>query len=142
MVKAKELMDYLCNELEFRFFSGVPCSELQLLYNEMDPNKMHYIPAVTETIAIGIASGVWISNVRSCVMMDSKKINSIKPILDNINIRLEIPVLFIFGGDCKSDYLNMSSLHKNYKKQLDDITNYMNTKKLPSGIFIKEGFLS
>jgi hypothetical protein len=142
MVKAKEFMDYLCNKLEFRFFSGVPCSELQLLYNEMNSNSMHYIPAVTETIAIGIASGVWVSNIRSCVMMDSKKINSIKPIVDDISVRLEIPTLFIFGGDCKSDYLDITSLNKNYKKQLDDVVNYMDTKKLPYGVLIKEGFLS
>jgi len=142
MVKAKEFIDYLCNKLEFRFFSGVPCSELQLLYNEMNSNMMHYIPAVTETIAVGIASGVWISNIRSCVLMDSKKIDSIKPILNDLNFKMKIPMLFIFGGDLKQDYLKTVLLHKNYKKQLDDIVNYMDTEKLPSGVLIKEGFLS
>lgn len=142
MVKAKEFMDYLCNKLEFRFFSGVPCPELQLLYNEMNSNAMHYIPAVTETIAVGIASGVWISNIRSCVIMDSEKIDSIKPILNDINIKMKIPILFILGGNLKSDYFNIVSLHKGYKKQLDDIINYMNTEKLPSGILVKGGCLS
>ena len=142
MVKAKDFMDYLCNTLEFRFFSGVPCSELQLLYNEMDSNKMHYIPAVTEIIAVGIASGVWISNIRSCVLIDSKNIDSIKPILNDINIKMKIPILFILGGDFKSDCFNTALLHKNYKKQLDDVVNYMDAEKLPSGILIKAGYLS
>jgi len=142
MIKAKEFMDYLCNKLEFRFFSGVPCHELQPLYNEMNSSTMHYIPAVTETTAVGIASGVWLSNIKSCVLMDSNKINSIKPILDDISFKMKIPVLFIFGGVCKQDYLKTVLLHKNYKKQVDDIVTCMDIERLPSGILIKEGFLS
>jgi hypothetical protein len=74
-------------------------------------------------------------------MMDSKKINSIKPILNDINIKLKIPILFILGGDCKSDHLNTILLQKNYKKQLDNIVNHMNVERMPSAVLIKEGFL-
>ena len=141
MVEAKEFINYLCNELEFRFFSGVPCSKLQPLYNEMNMDIMHYIPAVTETIAVGIASGVWISNTKSCVLMDSQKIDSVKSVLTEINFKLKIPILFILGGTFKVDWLHTVSLHKNYKKQLKEVVDYMNNEKLPSGILLKEGFL-
>jgi len=141
MVEAKEFINYLCNELEFRFFSGVPCVELQLLYNEMNSNMMHYIPAVTETIAVGISSGVWIANTKSCVLMNSQKIDSVKSILVDVNFKLKIPILFILGGTFKADWLYTVSLHKNYKKQLKEVMDYMSNEKLPSGILLKEGFL-
>ena len=142
MVEAKEFIDYLCNELKFRFFSGVPCTELQLFYDEMSSDFLHYVPAVTETVAVGIASGMWLSDFGSCVLMDSKKIDSVRPILDVINFKLRIPVLFLLGGNFKSDWLHTVSLNKNYKKQINDVLNYMNAENLPSGILLKGGFLS
>ena len=142
MVEAKEFINYLCNELEFRFFSGVPCVELQLFYNEMNSDFLHYVPAVNETVAVGIVSGMWLSGTKGCVIIDSKKIDSVRPVLDYVSFKLKIPALFVLGGDFKSDWLHTVSLNKSYKKQLNSIINYMDSEKLPSGILLKEGFLS
>jgi len=142
MVEAKEFINYLCNELKFRFFSGVPCIELQLFYNKMDITIMHYIPTVTETIAVGMASGVCISNIKSCVLMDSQKIDTVRPILTTVNFKLKIPILFILGGNFKPDWLHTTSLNKNYEKQLKEAVDFMNDENLPFGVLLKGGFLA
>lgn len=101
MIKAKEFLDYLCNKLEFRLFTGVPCVGLKVLYNEINKDLLHYIPTVNEITAVGVASGTWLVNFKSGVIMDSSKVESIKPILNNINFKLKIPILFILAGKLK-----------------------------------------
>lgn len=142
MIKAKEFLEYLCNDLGFRFFSGVPCTELIPVYNEMNSKLLHYIPAANETIAVGISSGTWLTEFKSGVFMDSNKIGCILPILYNINFRLKIPILFVFGGDNPIVEIKTVVLKKNYKHQIEELLYCYSTEGLPVGITIKEGFLS
>jgi hypothetical protein len=95
MVKAKEFWNYLCNELDYRFFSGVPCLGLKPLYDEMSPKFMHYVPAVNEKVATGLVSGAWLAGTKGALLMNSKNLLEIIHLLKNFNNIYKIPILII-----------------------------------------------
>ena len=97
-MKAKIFWDCMCEELNFRFFTGVACEGFKSIYNAMDSNMMHYIPSVSESTALGIATGVALTGNKSCVLMRKDR----KGYLDNwleFNYELEIPVLIILRNN-------------------------------------------
>lgn len=69
MVKAKDFMNHLCNELDYRFFSGVPVKGMQGIFKNMSADFMHYVPAANERIAASLATGVAFTGVKSVVLM-------------------------------------------------------------------------
>jgi sulfopyruvate decarboxylase TPP-binding subunit len=113
MLKGKEFWVYLCEELNYRFFTGIPFSEVTELYKNMDSSIMHYVPAAHEEIAVKLATGAWIAGFKSAIILEPKKITSISI---NINKELNIPLLFITNEIIKSkDFIisdNIDSLSK------------------------------
>lgn len=95
MVKAKDFWDYLCNELDYRFFAGVPCKGLKFLYDNMNPEFMHYIPAANERIALGLVSGAWLAGVKGALFMDGNNIMDIMNLLLSFNKKYKVPALII-----------------------------------------------
>ena len=69
MVKAKDFLNYLCKELDYRFFAGVACPGLSPLYKKMDSEFMHYVPAVNERIGLGLVSGAYMAGYKGCLLM-------------------------------------------------------------------------
>jgi len=95
MVKAKEFWDYLCNGLDYRFFTGVPCNGLKPLYNTMNPDFLHYVPAVNERVAVGMASGASLSGVKSGVLISATNIHAVcEPLVNFVN-EYKIPFLIL-----------------------------------------------
>lgn len=99
MVKAKELLNYMCNDLDIRFFTGTSNIGMQPLYRQMDPSIMHYIPAVKDDIAIGMASGAVMSGINSCVLIGASKLINITNCLLNFNGSYQVPVLILVYAD-------------------------------------------
>jgi sulfopyruvate decarboxylase TPP-binding subunit len=95
MIKAKEFWGYLCNELDYRFFAGVPCKGLKPLYDTMNPEFMHYIPAVNERVAVGVVSGARLAGVKGGILIDMKNIYIIHDLLLNFSNEYKIPFLII-----------------------------------------------
>jgi len=71
MVKAKEFLKFLCEDLDYRFFSGVPCLGFKPIYDSMSSKFMHYVPAVNERSAFGISMGAAVAGAKSAVLVDS-----------------------------------------------------------------------
>ena len=145
MVKAKEFWDYLCNTLEYRFFSGVPCLEFKELYNTMTSDIMHYIPAVNVNTALGIASGVGVSGVKSGVIFHIKELYDLLNNYHNFNKKYEISVLFIVY--CGENDLKILTSNKipyvimtdDFETKLKKITNKVEKEKNPCVLVVKEG---
>lgn len=95
MVKAKDFWEYLCNELDYRFFSGVPCEGLKPLYDNMSPEFMHYIPAVNEKTALGLVNGARLAGTKSAVLMHGDNIIDVINLLLSFNKEYEVPALII-----------------------------------------------
>lgn len=95
MVKVKDFWDYLCGELEYRYFAGVACKGLKPLYDKMNSKFMHYVPAVNERVAVGLASGVRVAGTRSAVLMSADHMLDVLNLLISFNKKYEIPMLII-----------------------------------------------
>lgn len=82
MVKATEFWNFLCEEMDYRLFSGVPCLELKPLYDKMSPKFLHYMPATDERAAFGIALGAAMSDVKTGVLVKSNYLDLAKDWMD------------------------------------------------------------
>ncbi len=99
MVKAKDFWEYLCNELDYRFFSGVPCRGLKPLYDKMSSEFMYYVPAVNEKTALGLVNGARLSGVKGAVLMHGDNIVDILNLLLAFNKEYKVPALIICYDD-------------------------------------------
>jgi hypothetical protein len=98
MVKAKEFWNFLCDKLDYRIFSGVPCLGLKSFYDNMDPKIMLYLPAVNENTAVGIAAGAWSSGTKAGIIVDHRYLTRVAYWLDYC-IKNKTHLAIITNGD-------------------------------------------
>ena len=81
-----------------KFFAGVPDSTFGAAYDLMleDP-EIHYIPAVREDVALGVASAAYFSGQMGGVLMQNSGIGNIVNPLTSFSSMYKIPVLLIIG---------------------------------------------
>lgn len=137
MVKSKEFWSYLCKELNYRLFAGVPCLELNPLYKMMNKDIMHYMPSVNLRIAFGIVSGGWLAGFKGGVLLPANSLAGLKNEIQLIK-EFNIPMLLIVYEDIKVTYpFWHKELSGDFKKDLDKIDG----RSKPSILLIKEGIL-
>lgn len=145
-MKAKDFWKFLCDEMDYRFFTGVPCLELKTIYDKMSSKLMYYVPATKENVALGLASGVSLSGVKSAVLIDINRVYNLMDWLTSFNLEYNVPLLIIAAGH-KEDLL-VSRLFSTYKipcrtlKTTSDIkyiTNKINKLSRPGVLFVGEG---
>jgi sulfopyruvate decarboxylase TPP-binding subunit len=137
MVKSKEFWDYLCKELDYRLFAGVPCLGLNPLYKTMNKDMLHYMPSVNERISVGIVSGGWLAGFKGGVLLSSNSLAGLKNEIQLIK-DFNIPMLLIIYEDTKVTYpFWHKELSEDFKKDLDKIAG----RNKPSILLIREGQL-
>ena len=150
MVKVKEFWDYLCNELDYRFFAGIPCRGFKPLYDGMNAEFMYYIPAVNERVAMGMVNGARLAGVKSAILIDIDNIYTIYDLLFNFSNIYKIPFLIIAYKSKNSNVdLNKSgfdiphrSLAKTrFKPNLKKFVEITEELEAPGVLIIKEGIL-
>jgi len=144
MIKAVDFLDYLCNTLGYRFFSGMPCCGLKPLYNSMNSDFMYYIPAVREDIALGLVSGASVSGEKSCILIHYDYLNNILNWINDFNFKHKIPFLVIVYSDNGIDIPLKASkvvLGNDFKKDLNSISYRIDKQEKPGFVIIKEGLL-
>lgn len=148
MIEAKDFWNYLCEELNYRFFTGVPCMGLKPLYDKMNARIMHYVPAVKENTAVGLSSGTSLSDIKSGVLIDVNRIYNIMDWLVSFNIEYKVPLLIIAHSDEDCIKFNrILSLHKiPYRtlknlKDLRFIVRKLEKLSVPGVIVIGEGVI-
>ena len=146
MVKAIDFWNYLCEELDIRFFAGVACPGLNLLYKKMNSKFMHYIPAANERIALGLVSGAYIAGFKSCLLMDMKFKNDITTSL-RFNVDYKIPFLIVAYSEKDEDSLTYDFptayiLDADFKDDVQRIVSESESKCVPGLIIIESGVLS
>jgi hypothetical protein len=144
MVKAKDFWSYLCNDLDYRMFSGVVCPGLLPLYKDMTSDLMHYIPAANERIALGIVSGSYVGGFKGGILIDMKFAYDITSLL-SFNIDHKIPLLVI-GSGSKDSYLTYDFPRAvittdNFKSKVDFVVKNIEKEKVPGLLVFKEGIL-
>ena len=88
----KEFWTHLCEDLNYRFLTGIPFVAATDLYKGMNPKIMHYIPAANENIAVSLAAGAWIGGFKSVVLLGADKLKNVD---FSINLSNDIPVVVI-----------------------------------------------
>ena len=80
------------------FLAGVPDSTFQPLYGELLPDpEFHYVPAVREDVALGVASAAYFDGKLGAVLMQNSGIGNIVNPLSSFNLMYRIPALLIVG---------------------------------------------
>lgn len=141
MVKAKDFLECLCEELNYRFFAGFPCVGLDALYNNMSSKFMHYVPAVNEQIALDLSNGAFLAGQKAVVLIDANKIINLNL---ELNLNGELPILIIASSIIKPSIrkeLYSIDLEDDIEKSLYKIDNYLENKRKPGILFVKEGLL-
>lgn len=95
MVKAKDFWNFVCEELNYRFFSGVACEGLQPLLKAMKPEFMHYVPAANERLALAMASGAKVGGFKGGILISGHFLSDLMTIINDLNLEYKIPVLII-----------------------------------------------
>jgi len=147
MVKAKEFWNYLCNELDYRFFAGVPCKGLKPLYDKISSEFMHYIPAVNERVAVGIVSGARLAGIKSAILINANNIYAVYDLVFNFNSIYEIPFLIIVynEGNKKLKFFNIPKLELNandYISKLKTLVNKSEKLQVPVILVVGKGVIT
>lgn len=79
--------------LGYRCFTGVPCSLLGALIEELSRPGGGYVPSVREDAAIGLASGSWLAGRPAAVLMQNSGLGYSLNVLTSLNLIYRIPVL-------------------------------------------------
>jgi len=161
MINVKDFLAYL----KFRgylFFSGVPCSILKELLNEVFcDKKIVYIPAVRENSALGVASGAYLAGKKSGILMQNSGIGNIVNALTSFNLIYKIPVLIFvtwrgYKGKDAPEHMIMGKkttilldgldipyrvLSDSYKKDISWAIRTMKKKLVPVILIIKDGYI-
>jgi hypothetical protein len=144
MVKAKEFWNCLCDEFDYRFFSGVPCIGLKSLYDNMSSEFMHYIPAAREDIALGLVSGAFFGGANCGILVNIDSIMDLYRHINNFNFKYNIPFLMVIYNDSNKTIpfkLSKVKLTDNFKRDLKKVVNNINRTGKPCALIINEGVL-
>lgn len=95
---AKEFWKIMCNELNYKLYTGTPLNTFKSLFETMDSEMMHYIPTINETNALGILGGAYLTGMSGGIFMQSKAFDTILAQYKGFNVRFNTPVLFIVDG--------------------------------------------
>lgn len=140
MVKAKDFWETICNNLEYRFFSGVACPGLLPLYKQMSSDILHYVPAANERIALGLVSGAYLSGFKGGVLLDGRFVTDLERLI-SFNLNYKVPFLMIsYGGkyvDLDIPATTLSSLN-----DIVELDQYYEKELSPIHLIIEEGSLS
>lgn len=87
---------HLLKQAGFDFFSGVPCSFLTQVINQViaDP-ELHYVPATSEGEAVALAAGAWLAGKQTVVMCQNSGLGNMINPLTSLNAPFAIPILLI-----------------------------------------------
>ena len=78
----------------FSFATGVPCSLIETLIHALEHGeRMPYVPAVREDVAVGLAAGAWLAGRRPIVLMQNSGLGTSMNALASMALMYGIPTL-------------------------------------------------
>ncbi|HVR38293.1 MAG TPA: thiamine pyrophosphate-binding protein, partial [Thermoanaerobaculia bacterium] len=82
----------------FDFFTGVPDSTFKALFREIESRpEIGYVPAVSENVALGVATGAWLGGRRPVVIMQNSGLALAVNALASLLTIYRIPALLVVG---------------------------------------------
>ena len=137
-MKAKKFWEFMCDTLDFRFYTGTPIYEFKKLFDTMTPDILHYVPTTNEESAIGLASGAYLSGIKGAVFMQTIYFDKLKLFIKEFNEEHNIPILLIVENS-----YNPLGLKQFDIASLEEMENYLyKGEHKPCILIIKEGDIS
>lgn len=145
----------------FSFSSGVPCSLLTEILNNI-PENVDYIPATREDNALGVTSGAYLAGRKSLILIQNSGLGNIVNGLTSFNLIYKIPVLMIIswrGEPGKPDApehsvmgpktlpllqelgLPYKILSEEVKNEVNWASETMEKKKIPVALILRKGLI-
>ena len=88
----------LLRDAGFDFFTGVPDSTFKPLLRELETRpEFGWVPAVSETVAFGVAAGAWLGGRRPVVVMQNSGLALAMNALGSLAAIYRIPMLLAIG---------------------------------------------
>ncbi len=145
---------------KFRFFSGVPCSILKPVLNNL-PKDITYIKAIREDSALGVVSGAYLAGKKSGILIQNSGLGNIINPLTSFNLVYKIPVLLIITwrgyrgkdapehlimGKIMNDFLKIMKIpykiiSRDFAKQVKWADREMKNKRIPVALILKKGIV-
>lgn len=143
----------------FSFFSGVPCSILKEVLNNISKD-ITYIAATREDNALGLASGAYLAGKKGAILIQNSGLGNITNGLISFNLIYKIPVLLVItwrGEPGKPDApehwvmgrvmlpvlevlgIPYKIIDDNFKNQLNWALEKMEKEKIPVALILKKG---
>lgn len=96
MIEPFEYINVLVSN-NYKLSSGVPCSNISSVFHELENSDcLQYVRATSESEAIGIATGSWLSGKKSNIICQNSGVGNIVNPLASLNVPYSIPItLFI-----------------------------------------------
>ncbi|MGR3318809.1 MAG: sulfopyruvate decarboxylase subunit alpha [Candidatus Anammoxibacter sp.] len=145
------------------FFTGVPCSNLKSVIEELTNDRsVVYISSTREDEAVGIAGGAYLAGKTPAVLMQNSGLGNSLNTLTSFSLIYNIPCLILMGwrghdGHDAPEHFVMGGINKelldvtgvsyfvfekdNIEKITTDAINLMTAQKKPVVILIKKGIL-
>ncbi len=127
MIKAKDFWGYLCNDLEYRFFSGVPHVVFKSLYKKMNKSFLHYIPAVNAETAVGLVNGVRLTGMKSAVIIGLRELETCLHTIQRFNLEYNLPLVILSNKEEEGDFKALAEFLFNNKVNIVDLSDDFNT---------------
>ena len=118
----------LLKDSGFDFFSGVPCSLLGPIIQQLTYDKdFQYVPATREDEALGIAVGAYMGGKKPAVLMQNSGLGNSIDALTSLVLLYKFPVLLIISwrGFEENDFIE----HSLMGKYMQD---FLKTMKIPT----------
>ena len=149
----------------YDLFSGVPDSTFGTAFAAVaDSPNIHYVPAVREDMALGVASAAHLVGRRAGVIMQNSGLGNVMNALTSFNILYEIPVLFVVGwrgfggrpndapehwimGEKTEDILDLLEIphftleEDNLDETLDGLLSIMYESNTPGALLVRPGVI-
>ncbi len=163
-ISAQEFWAVL-KERGYTFYAGVPDSTFGSAYGAlMDDPDIHYVPAVREDIALGVASGAYFAGGKGAVVMQNSGLGNVVNSLTSFSLMYRIPVLLIVGwrgyggppndapehwimGEKTPEILAMLDVPfevlepQRLEDGLDRLTARMDERSVPGALLVRHGVL-
>ena len=86
----------LLHQQGFAFATGVPCSLIEDLISTLQQDeRLPYVPAVREDVAVGLAAGAWLAGRRPIVLMQNSGLGTSMNALASMALMYGIPTLLM-----------------------------------------------
>ena len=142
MVKAKDFLNFLCRDLNYRFFTGIPKGNFVKLRKKMTTDILNYVPPTNEEAAFGMAYGSRVGGNKSVIMIDNASLIKYFNAVYRFGVDHGISILVLTDAEIGASKTKSIVLTKSYKDKLTKFDLEIEEARLPGFAIVKEGFLS